>query len=369
MPEKLVEPQRRWSNKVQEPKDRQNRSVTNVETAFQRFRTALNLVQTSYPIEIIGPEMIVVGTTPTTGTAAGRDSKDIELTFGGIVHGNETAGIEVLTRLLEDLTHHSVLLTKKIGFFLGNPEAALAGQRFIERDLNRSFGMKVPAGSREGVRAAELEKLLERTRYLLDFHQTREPAATPFFIFPYQLRSFNFARQISSALPIVTHWGASFSKDGMCSDEFVNKAGGTGITIELGQCGFDEHQIAGGLDAARSALVALECVEARPTEWTLSRIAPASVATEFSGAVFTWSDIVPYPPTGIVELTPGLINFKSIEKQMVIGHHDNKPIMAPSTGHILFPKYVRPGTVDAKLPRPAELCRFMKRISLEDLPL
>ena len=79
-------------------------------------------------------------------------------------HGNELLGIKLYERLLKQ---HSVLL-ESIDFVIGNPRAYAKSLRYIDKDLNRSYGigvmnMKQP----ELVRFKNIYILLSRTLYLI----------------------------------------------------------------------------------------------------------------------------------------------------------------------------------------------------------
>lgn len=79
------------------------------------------------------------------------------------VHGNETAPIEVLNQLVNELLAGEWTLTCPLLLILGNPPAMVAGERFIEVNMNRLFaGAHTRDEYRElpeAVRASELEQL------------------------------------------------------------------------------------------------------------------------------------------------------------------------------------------------------------------
>lgn len=79
------------------------------------------------------------------------------------VHGNETAPIEVLNGLVSELIHGEWELACPLLLILGNPPAMLAGERFIEVNLNRLFSgahsRAEVAGLAEGQRARLLEEV------------------------------------------------------------------------------------------------------------------------------------------------------------------------------------------------------------------
>ncbi len=332
-----------------------------LRTELERFRRALAAARQRLPSACLAPETICIGADDAQVQLATAPGGTINLTILGVVHGNEIAGLPVLASLIEKILDGGIKVTKPVAFGLGNSVAALAGKRFIDRDLNRSFGGASLGSSHEGARARELQEILSRTRYLVDLHQTREPSETAFFIFPFARRSFDFARMISTELPVVTHWSGSFSRDGMCTDEYVNSRGGTGITIELGQAGFEETQVATGLASALHALH----VTASATVRELPRV---EVKPGFKGSIYTWAGTVPYPGSGEVRLVPDLVNFQKLNAGDVIGTWEGSAITLPVGGRILFPKYIRPGTPDADAPRPAELCRVIRTVTEQELP-
>lgn len=289
---------------------------------------------------------------------SGLAGKRYGLTILGLVHGNEFAGLAVLNDVLDFVISMAVHLPFPMVLAVGNPWAGREGTRFLERDLNRIFGSS-GGNTVEEKRARQLEPVLSESLFLLDLHQTTEHSDRPFFIFPFQPKGFAFANAIAPHLSTVTHWGDSFSTEGFCTDEYMNSKGGHGITLELGQAGFDPFLVGQGVHAAiRSISVASEVVLG------LRRLEMPR-REEFTGELFSWEAIVPYPEGNGVDLVPGWHNFKRIEAGQLMGHIDGKEILAPASGHVLFPKYRKPYD---NVRKPTELCRIMKRLTLEDLP-
>ncbi len=300
--------------------------------------------------------------TPKDKIVPAKGKKDIALTLMGITHGNETAGIAVLNNLLALLSSGAARLEIPVAFLLGNPWAARENKRFLERDLNRSFNRAAPEAKEER-RAVELSQVLRCTDFIVDFHQTTKQSDRPFFIFPYSKPSFAFARELAPRQTIVTHWGKPFSVEGMCSDEYVNSQGGTGISLELGQNGFDPYQIGGGVEAG---LWAIRTVTDR---WKGGHAdAFAKGRADNDPELYTWAEIMPWPETGMVDLDEGWTNFKDVEEGQRLGTVDGKPLLAPVGGRMLFPKYLTRDQQRALDSRPTELCRIMKRIETGDLP-
>ena len=157
--------------------------------------------------------------------------------------------------------------------------------------------------------------------------------------------------------PVVTHWNGGFSQDGMCTDEFTNRHGGVGISVELGQAGMDSYQIAEGF---KLGLYAIDTVCAHFSKRTFD----ARRKDVEEAPIFTWSQVIDFPE-GEVELRPGLSNFQKLAKGEVIGTVDGNDIELEFGGRILFPKY---WDKDSGKKRPAELIRIMKKVRLGELP-
>lgn len=288
--------------------------------------------------------------------------KDIGLTLMGITHGNEFAGAAILNEILMHVASGNIELEVPVAFLLGNPWAARENKRFLERDLNRSFNRQNPS-AREELRARELTPVLKRTAYLVDYHQTSRESDRAFFIFPYVPRSFAFARAMAPRLTVVTHWGKPFSTEGMCTDEYVNSQGGTGVSLEVGQNGLDPYQIAVGVDAGLWSI-------RTASDLLLGRAVPDAPprSNEMPPELYTWAEIMAWPDQGVVDLAPHWTNFKDVAKGEVLGTVDGRPLVANHAGKMLFPKYLTREQQAALASRPTELCRIMRRIAPSDLP-
>ncbi|PPI82681.1 succinylglutamate desuccinylase [Marinobacter maroccanus] len=94
---------------------------------------------------------------------AGRSNPNAEaIIVSAGVHGNETAPIEVLNGLVSELIEGDWELACPVLLILGNPPAMVAGERFMEVNLNRLFdgahGRSEYKGLAEAERAQELEE-------------------------------------------------------------------------------------------------------------------------------------------------------------------------------------------------------------------
>ncbi|WP_250464387.1 succinylglutamate desuccinylase [Caballeronia sp. GAFFF2] len=89
--------------------------------------------------------------------AANEASQSVIASAG--IHGDETAPIEMLSRLVADIASGAAPLAARMLVILGNIEAMRAGERYIDDDLNRLFSGRHAkfTQSREAPRAASLE--------------------------------------------------------------------------------------------------------------------------------------------------------------------------------------------------------------------
>ena len=118
---------------------------------------------------------------------------DVLLSAG--IHGNETAPIELLDRLIHAIARGEIKPRARILFLFGNPGAMRTGARFVEEDLNRLFnGRHESSSGPEALRACELEHLAEtffnapeRTRLHFDLHTAiRGSKIEQFALYPFK---------------------------------------------------------------------------------------------------------------------------------------------------------------------------------------
>lgn len=119
------------------------------------------------------------------------------------IHGNETAPIELLSRIISDLFAEHLKLAVRVLFVLGNPKAIRQGVRYLENDMNRMFcgAYQQLAQDDEAHRAAQLEQCtseffeqsqFEAQRYHYDMHTAIRASLLPVFaLFPYQTQPYD----------------------------------------------------------------------------------------------------------------------------------------------------------------------------------
>lgn len=107
---------------------------------------------------IIRKAVGVLDITPPAGRA-NPNSEALIVSAG--VHGNETAPIEVLNGLVSELIDGACALACPVLLILGNPPAMVAGERFLEVNLNRLFDGAHRRGEYDGLAEAARAKFLE----------------------------------------------------------------------------------------------------------------------------------------------------------------------------------------------------------------
>ncbi len=152
----------------------------------------------------------------------------------GALHGDETVGAKVITKLTENL--NSANVCGEVFLILGNPKAYQAGARFLEKDMNRLFGLKFKADEGlcyEEKRALELAGVLENVDYLVDIHSTGKPSV-PFVYCENSEKHFELAGIFETEFVVTA--SEDFRPDEMMSsaDNFVDNHGGVGLTFETG---------------------------------------------------------------------------------------------------------------------------------------
>lgn len=160
------------------------------------------------------------------------------------IHGNETAPVEMVDRLLAEIANGTVLSRCRLLVIFGHPEALSKGVRYIDHDMNRLFnGRHAAVDAVEAPRAAQLEHLAkhffenasERLHY--DLHTAiRDSHIEQFALYPWmpgRALPLSEAERLGSAgiEAIVTH-----SQKGSTFSAYTFEAlGAESFTLELGK--------------------------------------------------------------------------------------------------------------------------------------
>lgn len=279
---------------------------------------------------------------------SGRHPRHVVI--GCLIHGNESGTLPAACELAEALRDGTVVSGGPVTLLLGNVEAALADQRFLEEDFNRVFTFDRPAVSLERRLAERVRPVLDAADVFLDLHQTQTPTERPFWTFPWSTELGHWARALQAAPVALTRAaGQAFSQGTCCLDEYVRNRGRVGITVEIGLRGQDATQAANALATMQRLIRIVDRIaEGEPIE-TLAQAAPAV-------QYFTTAHVVP-ALTKSHRLRPGVHNWTPVTAGEILSPPGGPELVAPEAGFVLFPKY--PGPND---PPPPELYRLARQV-------
>ncbi len=91
------------------------------------------------------------------------------------VHGNETAPIEIVSRLLSNICLGNIEPKVNLLLILGNPESMLIAERFVEINMNRLFNQAYKNYERTESSAYEIDRAKELETYVTDFFKGSSP--------------------------------------------------------------------------------------------------------------------------------------------------------------------------------------------------
>lgn len=280
----------------------------------------------------------------------------LHLVIGAIVHGDEVGSVPAVLKTIAALQDGAVQYGGRVTFFLGNPEASLQNVRFLESDLNRVF-VDDPLPTHEGRRAGEIRPMLDSADVFLDIHQTILFSDRPFYIFPFGLEGWRWARAVAGASTWVTRAPtARFSSGTCCADEYVRLRGRPGLTLELGPRGFSADAEA----RATAAIHRLFAVADRVASGeALDDIACNEADLNFVETV--WRCRFEDPR---MRLREGLTNFAEVRAGERLSAPGTPSITSPCSGMLLFPKYGAYADDGAAVePRPGEIVRVVRPLA------
>ena len=248
--------------------------------------------------------------------------KEIDLTILALVHGNEPLGLNIVIDLMTSILEGGFTPNLSLCFSLGNVPAYVVNQRYIDIDLNRTFGLKDIQGQELHSRN-RVEKILNTTKYMLDLHQTQAPSSNEFFIAKKSDEHFHFCNAVAPKTPAVTYDSSiSLSNE---SDGYVDSKGGIGITLELGQIGYDPMYLHRGINICINAIsyVESECI---------FRKLPLTKKNH----IYTIKEkLIQKRGTNLIS---GLTNFSHIKSNQALTFGE-QVFFAEQDAYILFPKY------------------------------
>ncbi len=312
---------------------------------FNRFN--LDRIIGTYTTGLAGPLLIVIGG----------------------MHGNEPAGVLALEQLfglleLESKKNPAVEFRGKLIGIRGNIAALKKNERFIKRDLNRSW---IPSHleqikSQEASLDAEDKELIELLNCLetflasssdqicvLDIHTTTAHGGI-FSIPNGSTKSLELAKAMHAPVVLGMIEGIRGT-----SLHYFNQANlGDKMTSVVFEAGQHDEPLA--VDRSISAIISclreLGCIRSSDVESKHEAILKtyAKGLPTITQLIYTHS----ISPDDQFVMEPGFLNFQTIESGTVLARDINGPVIAQESGMILMPLYQKQGEDGFFLVRPVE---------------
>lgn len=269
-----------------------------------------------------------------TPPAARDNGCDLLLSAG--IHGNETAPVELLERLLHGIAAARLRPALRLLLVLGNPAALRSGERYIGYDLNRLFngGHELASGP-EAARAVLLEQQLAaffadpaRRRLHLDLHTAiRGSRIEQFALRPAAAAAPSpaslAALQAAGIQALLLQNGVSATFSGLSSRRF----GAAAFTLELGRARpFGENA---ALDLSRLEAVLGALIEGRPLPpGDPARLQLFAIARE----------VIRHTPAFRLHLDEAVENFTALAPGSLLAEDEGRQwIVEEAQARIVFP--------------------------------
>ncbi|MGQ7958714.1 succinylglutamate desuccinylase [Pseudomonas sp. SP16.1] len=269
-----------------------------------------------------------------------RDS-GLDLLLSAGIHGNETAPIELLDRLLRGVARNELHPAARILFLFGNPEAIRRGERFVEQDINRLFnGRHEQSSGFEAIRACDLEHLAAtffgkengRTRLHYDLHTAiRGSKIEQFALYPWHEGRTHSRRELERLRAAGIEAVLLQNKSSITFSSYTYaQLGAEAFTLELGKArAFGQNQLV-NLDLLENALVELiEGREPAPQAQGLDGLQLFAVAREIIKHSDSFQLHLPADIENFSELAPGYLLAEDIA--------DTRWVVEEQGARIIFP--------------------------------
>lgn len=257
-----------------------------------------------------------------------------DILFTALTHGNEVIGLQTVNLFLDKVIKSNLSAPFTFAVLLNNIKAYEANERFIDKDLNRSFQTK---GEPKGVINTELTKTYEygrarqieavvrqlKPKLIIDLHQTSAETLSPFFVTPEDGHLISMAHILNPDWPIVCFDARGFSRDGHTLSEFARSEKIPVIVIEISQNGFDQS-LARLMCEKLFYLNFEKLIQPKPSKETAYFKITHQLTKQTQGS----------------ELLPGLANLQEVSDGELLGYSaEGKELTSPAQGLLIFPKY------------------------------
>lgn len=271
---------------------------------------------------------------------AARDC-GLDLLLSAGIHGNETAPIELLDRLLRGIARNELHPAARILFLFGNPEAMRRGERYVEQDINRLFnGRHEQSSGFEAIRASDLEHLAatffgkdgSRSRLHYDLHTAiRGSKIEQFALYPWHDGRAHSRHELARLHAAGIDAVLLQNKSSITFSAYTYaQLGAEAFTLELGKArAFGQNGLV-NLDLLENALQALiEGREVAPKDQTLDGLQLFSVSREIIKHSDSFQLHLPADIENFSELEPGYLLAEDIA--------DTRWIVEEEGARIIFP--------------------------------
>ena len=264
------------------------------------------------------------------------NGSDLLLSSG--IHGNETAPIELLDRLLHGIARGEIKPRNRILFLFGNPEAMRRGERYLELDVNRLFnGRHEKNIGPEAMRSAELEQLArsffslpDRPRLHYDLHTAiRGSKIEQFALYPWKDGRQHSRRELARLRAAGMDAVLLQNKTSITFTAFTyEQLDAEAFTLELGKARpFGQNQ---GVDVSRLETRLKQIIEGtEPETDSLDGLKLFAVARE----------VIKHSDAFLMHLPADVENFSELEKGYLLAEDVAKTrwVIEEEGARIIFP--------------------------------
>lgn len=252
---------------------------------------------------------------------------DTSLVISCAVHGNETAPIEVVSKIIDDLLAEEQKCSQRVLFILGNPWSMATATRFVDINMNRLFcgaWQHEDTSLKEVKRAAKLEAYVANffaeepvtahQRYHYDCHTAiRDSARERFAVYPFVPSRVLPANQKAFLARADIQTVLLQRKEATTFSSFSSlKYGAQSFTLELGKVRpFGENDLKRftGIDYALRELIAGEPLPAQPNK----PVDSFAVCHEIIKPSDDWTFNIPDDAANFTEFAPGTLIWRNAE--------------------------------------------------------
>jgi succinylglutamate desuccinylase len=299
------------------------------------------------------------------GSYGGESPGALVLVFGAL-HGNEPAGVQALEIVFQMLanaaaSHPNFVFHGKLVGLLGNRQAYLAEQRFIEKDLNRQWTpeniRRIQYNMSNGLLAedleiveilsaahAEIHEYKPEVLILLDMHTTSADGGV-FCIPTDEGTSLRLAKALHAPVILDLFQGVRGTLLRFATDGHLQTGGYPkqtfGVAFEAGQHN-DPRSLSHSVAAIVNCLRAAGCIEPEDLPNTHENL-----LLEYSAQlpeVTRLRHVHHIRPGDGFRMRPGYINFQAIRIGEHLADDVTGPILSPHAGLILMPLYQPKGS-------------------------